>query len=183
MKDDTGFTLIEVIIAMFILSFGIIAASAMQMGAIQGNNSASYRSAATHLGLSFLEELKRMDFDDTSSYLGKNVNAVSLDDGKAEASAGQVLPNSVDHQFVPGDFPSFASSYQLVGTTLIDNKGHQFTIFWNVNYETTAGSPVESSSGIAPYCTIRLFIYWNNPTGAGRNHLEFTTTKYNNIKV
>jgi|GEM_PF-565024 len=183
MKNDSGFTLIEVLVAMLILSLGIIAAAAMQLSAAQGNNSASYRSAATHLGLSFLEELKRMDFDDTSTYLGENANGISLDDGKAEANAGQALPISVDHQFIPADFPSFASAYQLVGQTLVDNKGHQFTIFWNVDYEKTAGSPVESSSGVPPYCTIRLFVYWNSPTDSGRNHLEFTTIKYNNVKV
>lgn len=183
MTNNRGFTLVEVLVAMTILAIGIFAAALMQINAIKGNSSASHRSAATQLGLSFLEELKRMDFDDTSTYLNDNGVGVSLDDGMAEASAGQALPASVDHQFTPADFPSFAAAYQLVGPALVDNAGRRFTIFWNVDYETTAGSPVENSAGLPPYCTIRLFVYWKSPTDTGRNHLIFTTTKYNNVKV
>ncbi len=37
-RDDRGFTLLEVIVAIAILTFGLLAVASMQIGAIQGNS-------------------------------------------------------------------------------------------------------------------------------------------------
>jgi type IV pilus assembly protein PilV len=174
MSNSKGFTLIEVVISIFILSIGIMAAASMQINSIKGNHGASYRSNATHLALSFLEELKRLPFNDTNL---TNLNSTNLDDGKTEAWAGQPLPGTVDHKFIPANFPVFASNYQLSGPNLIDNAGHRFLIFWNIDNSTA----LIGSSGDPAYCTIRLFVFWDGPMG--KKHLEFTTIKYNDQKV
>ncbi len=184
MINSKGFTLIEVITATVVFSIGILAAASMQISAIKGNQEASYRSSATHLAFSFLEELKRLPFDHAN--LAPNTDPSPspppadynvLNEGAAEARADQVLPATVDHTFVPADFPVFASDYQLNGSHLIDNTGRRFLIFWNIDDST----PLVGSGGDPAYYTIRLFVFWDG--AAGKRHLEFTTLKYNNQKV
>ncbi|MCF8056122.1 MAG: prepilin-type N-terminal cleavage/methylation domain-containing protein [Desulfocapsa sp.] len=184
MIDNKGFTLIEVLTATIVLSVGILTAATMQITAIKANREASYRSRATHVAFSFLEELKRLPFDHANlapntdpppSPLPADYNV--LNNGAAEALAGQALPATVDHTFAPADFPVFAADYQLNGSNLIDNAGRRFLIFWNIDDST----PLVGSGGASAYYTIRLFVFWDG--SAGKRHLEFTTLKYNNKKV
>lgn len=184
MHNTKGFTLVEVLTATFILTVGILAAVSMQVSVIKGNREARFRSSATHLAFSFLEELKRLPFDHAS--LSPNDDPLPvplpggynvLNEGAAEAMAGRPLPPTVDHTFVPGDFPVFAGDYRVTGPNLVDNAGHRFLIFWNIDDST----PLVGSGGDAAYYTIRLFVFWD--CAAGRRHLEFTTLKYNNQKV
>jgi prepilin-type N-terminal cleavage/methylation domain-containing protein len=184
MKNSKGFTLIEVVTATVVLSVGILAAASMQVTAIKGNQEASYRSSATNLAFSFLEELKRLPFDHDnlapntdSPPTPRPANYNLLNEGAAEAMSGQALPDTVDHTFVPADFPVFTEDYRMVGSNLVDNAGHRFVIFWNVDDST----PLVGSGGDPAYYTIRLFVFWDG--SAGKRHLEFTTLKYNNKKV
>ncbi len=57
LKEDRGFTLLEVIIAISILTFGILAVGAMQGAALRGNNFAYGRTSASTLAQDALEEL------------------------------------------------------------------------------------------------------------------------------
>jgi len=57
LKEDRGFTLLEVIIAISILTFGILAVGAMQGAALRGNNFAYGRTSASTLAQDALEQL------------------------------------------------------------------------------------------------------------------------------
>jgi type IV pilus modification protein PilV len=57
LKEDRGFTLLEVIIAISILTFGILAVGAMQGAALRGNNFAYGRTSASTLAQDALEDL------------------------------------------------------------------------------------------------------------------------------
>ena len=57
-RDDKGFTLIEVLIAITLLTVGLMAVATMQVSAIHGNKTGSDISNATFLAQDKLEELK-----------------------------------------------------------------------------------------------------------------------------
>ncbi len=61
-KNGEGFTLIEVIIAISILTIGILAVASMQISAINGNESASNLTGATTWGQDKVEELLALPY-------------------------------------------------------------------------------------------------------------------------
>jgi prepilin-type N-terminal cleavage/methylation domain-containing protein len=62
--NEQGFTLIEVIIAMAILSIGILSLYSMQSTAIRGNASANYMTRAATVASETVEQLMDLDFSD-----------------------------------------------------------------------------------------------------------------------
>jgi len=62
LKEDRGFTLLEVIIAISILTFGILAVGAMQSAALRGNNFAYGRTSASTLAQDALEDLMALPY-------------------------------------------------------------------------------------------------------------------------
>jgi len=63
-NNQAGFTLIEVMIAAVILAIGILAVAAMQVSAVNGNNTARSFSEATTLAQDSIERIIRLDFTD-----------------------------------------------------------------------------------------------------------------------
>lgn len=63
-KNEGGFTLIEVIIAIGILSFGILAVATMQVSAIRGNAVAEWDTEATTWAGDQIETLACLAWDD-----------------------------------------------------------------------------------------------------------------------
>lgn len=66
--NEKGFTLLEVIIAISILTVGLLAVATMQITAIRGNNFAYIRTEGTTLAQDMMEELIAMPFDDLDGY-------------------------------------------------------------------------------------------------------------------
>jgi type IV pilus modification protein PilV len=62
LKENRGFTLLEVIIAISILTFGILAVGAMQGAALRGNNFAYGRTSASTLAQDALEDLMALPY-------------------------------------------------------------------------------------------------------------------------
>lgn len=172
-KNAKGFTLIEVMITAFILAVGILAMSTMQIRAMNANSSSFSRSSATLIAENILEELQRLPFDDVNL---DGTAGADLDAGKA-AGSGAPTPGNAAHQYNPANFPVVNNALTLSGTDVVDDTGRTYQIFWNVDK-----TPVTiGTQSFVPFCTIRLFIYWD--TYMGRNHLTMTTIKYNNIEV
>jgi len=167
--NNKGFTLIEVMITIVILFVGILAMTMMQVQAIKGNSSAFSRTTANAIALTFLEEFRRIPFDDANLTGGTN-----LDAGKSPAG-GNPVPEDADHQYAPENFPALSGLYQVNGNNIVDTIGNEFQIFWNVmTTSITVGTDTYE-----PSCTIRLFMYWN--TMMGMNSLSITTIKFNNL--
>jgi len=167
--DKKGFTLIEVMITMVVLLIGILAMTLMQVQAIKGNSTAFSRTTANSIALTFLEELRRLPFDDTNLTAGTD-----LDAGKAP-SGGNPVPANADHLYIPANLPVLASIYPVSGNNIVDDSGQEFQIFWNV----TAPSITIGTKSYIPLCNIRLFMYWNSMMGM--NSLSITTIKFNNM--
>lgn len=62
LSEQTGFTLIEAMVAMAVLTIGILALYAMQVSAIQGNSTASQITRAATDGANNLENIFAMDY-------------------------------------------------------------------------------------------------------------------------
>ena len=73
--NDAGFTLIEVLIAMFVLTIGIFSLFSMQTTSTISNIMASNMTVATNWGMDSIEEIIEMDYDD-------------LDDTNGDGTAG-----------------------------------------------------------------------------------------------
>jgi type IV pilus assembly protein PilV len=63
-KGNTGFTLIEVLIAMAIFSIGILGVAALQSGSIRGNTSARGVTDIAVIATDWLEMLRSLPYDD-----------------------------------------------------------------------------------------------------------------------
>ena len=66
MQNDTGFTIIEVVIAISILAVGLLGVAAMQTSAIQVNSAAGQMTARMNWAQDKMEELKALAFSDPS---------------------------------------------------------------------------------------------------------------------
>jgi type IV pilus assembly protein PilV len=70
MKNQDGFTLIEVLIALTILAFGILAVASMQMGGIRANNFSDTLTEATTLVSDRMEKMMTLNYGDADLDLG-----------------------------------------------------------------------------------------------------------------
>lgn len=65
-QRQTGFTLIEVLIALFVFSVGILGVGAMQLNSIKGNSHARRISEATNVAADQIEQFYTLNYEDIS---------------------------------------------------------------------------------------------------------------------
>ncbi len=63
-KNQSGFTLIEVLIGMTVFAIGILGVAAMQLSAMKGNSYASHLTEASTITQNKIEELILLNYDD-----------------------------------------------------------------------------------------------------------------------
>lgn len=73
-RSDEGFTLMEVIIAISILTTGLLAVASMQISAIRGNALASHETTATTLGADRAEKLMALPYDHADLSAGNHTD-------------------------------------------------------------------------------------------------------------
>jgi type II secretion system protein I len=71
-RENRGFSLIEVLIAMAIFSIGILAVGSMQLSTSKNNTTGNELTGATMLARQKIEELKTLDPDDLGSADGND---------------------------------------------------------------------------------------------------------------
>lgn len=72
LETEKGFTMIEVIIAISVLTIGILAVSSMQVSAIRGNSFAGRQSEGTTIALDRLEKLMSLSYGDADLAAGSH---------------------------------------------------------------------------------------------------------------
>ena len=65
LKDNSGFTLIEILLAMVIFVIGFLAVGSMQISAVNGNTNSRLRTSATILAGDIVEQLLHCPYDST----------------------------------------------------------------------------------------------------------------------
>ncbi len=158
--NQKGVTLIEAMVAMVLLSIGIVAVAAMQTRAIGASGAAFERTGANGVALSVLETLKALPFDDANLVATPSLTSVGA---WTYTEAG--LP---ELQTVL-DVPAGAAA-----GTVVDNSGLTYQLSWAVQDTILA-------TGENPYKTVRVFMTWASPFG--QNRLVMTAVKYRNITL
>ena len=137
LNNQSGFSLIEALVAMAILSIGLLAVSLMQIGAMKGNSNAINRSDGSAIAQSVMDTLRSVPLDNSL------LTAVGDDLDNGIATGGnQPIPGDADH-----------TGTEIFGTNPVAGaNGQSYTVFWNVLDD----SPVTNAK------TIRVFVYWND---------------------
>jgi type IV pilus modification protein PilV len=73
--NEAGFTLIEVIVALAILTIGILAVNAMQTAAVRGNMAASDITIASTWAADRVEQIFGMEYDDFEDLNGNGLRS------------------------------------------------------------------------------------------------------------
>ena len=73
-QTDKGFTIVEVLIAISILTIGILAVSSMQVSAIWGNSFAGRQTEGSTIALDRLEKLMALSYDNTDLAAGSHTD-------------------------------------------------------------------------------------------------------------
>lgn len=96
-RTDTegGFTLLEVIVAIAILCFGILAVASMQVASIRGNALSGGLTAANTWAGDMIEKLTRLPWDDPQLQDTDGDGANGLDDTDFDSDPG--TPDDADH--------------------------------------------------------------------------------------
>ncbi len=127
LPQESGFTLIEVLIAITIFSIGILAAITMQTTAISGNAKSRYILDAVNLAAGRVEILLDTDYSKILDWDGTNPGAAGLDDG--------------------GITPNTNADYSATSTD------GRYNIYWNV----VNNLPVSNSKTIKVIVTNSFF--------------------------
>ncbi len=154
-NNHQGFTLIEAMVALLILTFGILAVGLMQQRSIVANHSAFSRTSSNAVATSFIEALKGMSFD--SSLL--------------TATSDLTVDNATHTFTATSDIPLFEYMYAVDNTEIVDQTNRRYTVRWAVVDNAITASEVPSK-------TIRLYVDWSSMMGA--HQLILSTVKYNN---
>lgn len=140
--DNRGFTLIEALVALGVLSIGILTMFTMQTGSVRGNLRASQISAASTWAMDKMEEFSGLDYDDSqladlrNDGTNQDANGNGIDDDDEGGTGRDGIAN-----FGLDQRTAAAADY-----TLTDPAG--YTMYYNI----AVNQPLENMK------TIRLII-------------------------
>lgn len=147
MKNSTtqqGFTLIEVVIALAVLSFGILTLMLMQLSSIKGNATSSTITAESNLAAERIERILDLD------YFNANLTDTDSDGTNQDWNADGIDEVGSDDTFGLNDIGvSNATGCTAAGATPEDSADHcmrsgDYDIFWNI----AVNQPVPNSKKI-----------------------------------
>jgi len=124
--DEAGFTLIEVIVALAILTIGILAVNAMQTAAVKGNMAASDITIASTWAADRVEQIFGMEYDEFEDQNGNGLR--SAQDANNNGIDDDDEGNAID------DIPNFGLEQNTVGTADYKDVSPdgRYTVLWNV---------------------------------------------------
>ena len=151
-QQQEGYSLVEVLIAITVLAFGLMAVATMQVTAIKTNATASGISQGLTLGQTKVEELMNLSYDHSD---------LNDDGGGTNNGTGQDL----DDDGVDDDGDNFGLD-DTTGADGSEANGSRYTIYWNIAVD----EPVTNSK------TIRVIVTWTERGRDKRIALDFIKT-------
>jgi len=155
-KQEEGYTLVEVLVALGILGFGLMAVATMQVTAIKTNARASGMSQGVTLAQAKAEELMNLSYsaivalDDD----GDGTNQDADNDGNDDDGGNFGLNDTVD------------SGGNVIADDSELNVNGRYSIYWNV----AVNEPAANSS------RIRVIVTWTEKGKNKRISLDFVMT-------
>jgi prepilin-type N-terminal cleavage/methylation domain-containing protein len=143
---DKGFTLLEILIAIAILSFGLLAVATMQTTAIKGNSQAIGITEGVTLAQDKAEELMGQAYANLVDTDNDGTNQDINDDGVDEVGA--------DLKFGLDDTGAAADGSEATGT---------YTVYWNVAVD----EPINNVK------TVRIIVQWTDRAALKTASVEF----------
>lgn len=123
LNNNTGFTIIEVLVAIVVLAIGLLGAGAMQVAAVKGNANSSKLTEATNLAASQVETI--FSWSATNPLLADNENVPFTRVGilglvGAGNDTMQVIADVADNSITSGDYTIYWDGTPVVvsGTTV-----------------------------------------------------------------
>ncbi len=157
-----GFTLIEAVIALIVLSVGVLSLQRMQLTTIRGNGDAQSITAASTLAADRVEKLTALPYAD-ASLVDRNGDGAGGLDNTTNATGTKVTAD-------------FLSTVNASGNEVITNSGgtvpantSKFSVYWNV----------ADNSAVPGTKTIRVITVWGE--GASKKTVVVNHVKANNI--
>ncbi len=145
MGQQAGATLIEILVAMLILSLGVLGMGALQTRAIKGNNSSVQRSQAVMLSYAMMDAM-RLD------------KAVAKG-GVYNTGAFVIATGKIDN--------TICTTAAITGTTLKDRN----QLAWLTALKKNMGTPTDNTSCGAIVCdaegNCRVQVFWNDQLSGG----------------
>ncbi|MDR1164618.1 MAG: prepilin-type N-terminal cleavage/methylation domain-containing protein [Deltaproteobacteria bacterium] len=129
-----GFTLIEILVTITILSFGCLAALMMQSSALKGNNMADSMTVATFLAESEMERVKSLTFEeltaeiDAAATVTRRLDRLNNICEGADFPACQRFPFTLTTSFFRS-FPTTYSHQVEVEVAWTDNMGRHSILY------------------------------------------------------
>ncbi|MBU2539089.1 MAG: prepilin-type N-terminal cleavage/methylation domain-containing protein [Proteobacteria bacterium] len=180
--NEKGFTLIEAMVAMVVLAIGILGVVIMQTRAVSANASAFSRTSGTGVGISVLETLQQMPFNDPN--LQQTHAAANLLPNTAAAAMADAQVRRLNAVTLATMSPMLTNVYRVSGpvanpvlTTIgagASAGSHTYQVAWAVFDNALPGGEVPSK-------IIRVYQVWTAAMGGGTSIM--TTVKYNNIAL
>lgn len=144
-QSQRGATLIEILVALLVLSLGVLGMGALQTRAIKGNNSSVQRSQAVMLSYAMMDAMRL----DRSAAKGLLYNTGNYDVGTGRIDA------------------QVCSVAAIVGNTLRDNNMRQ----WLTSIKDNIGNPADNTSCGAINCNAdgdcRVQVIWDDAKAGG----------------
>lgn len=125
--NESGFTLIEAMVALAVLSIGIVVMYAMQTGAVRGNYHAQNITTASAWAVERMEEINGLDYyddllaDTNNDGIGQDANGNGSDDdddglvvdGILNFGLDQNTAATADFTLTDSNFPGFTMHYNV----------------------------------------------------------------------
>ncbi len=143
LKHQSGFTLVEILVGITILTIGLLGVAKMQMSAIQGNFMSGSTSVALALAQEKMEELMTVSYTDpelADSNTGNNP--------AADALSPITSTTDIDHQELDGS----SAPINITETGALDAQG-MYRRIWNIADHPVSGEDVPTMKSITVIVT------------------------------
>lgn len=138
MNRASGFTLIEILIAMVILSVGLLGLSGMQTTVLKNNQSAYHRSLATQLAYDIADRI-RANLDDANKLAASTYTTTELEDAGDQSDCISVSSTCTTADMAENDLYEWNQALAALpsgeGSVTVDAATRTFTvtITWDDN--------------------------------------------------